>query len=464
MTPLEDGRRTDEALSWAARTIGGKIVRKELQARWRPTWLLDIEKPDGTIVPVLMRGFRAPIADNEQESRERLRIEAGFCKALQNTGVKVARYYGYEPKGGWFLMERVSGTHLLTQVQDKALQADIFRQYIENVALMHRLDYRELDLPPGLPIAKSYEDSVNLMLSRFRAPYDNCPHKEPEPLFALCDWWLGQHKPAPVERFSLTTGDIGADQFMFEGKTFKAMFDLEYCYVGDPLQDIGLMRKRDMSYPVPGLADHIRHWHDCVGRPLDKVSLAWWTIATFIASPMFIYPQWVRPDPKLVTDVVSIYGFMIINRRATPEAIADFYGFQLAKPPRPQARSDRLRNYHELLRGQIEEYHLEHAQAEQHYALRCSAALAETTRLSYEIGPELIRQNIADLASILGFQPSSERTGLAALEERIKTDPERDFENVVRILYNFECRTEFLFAPLQRVAGLPHGAPLQRLW
>ncbi len=464
MTALEDSRYTDEALEWAEKTVGGTITKKEIQDRWRPHWFLDIERPDGTIVPVLLRGFRSPIADNVPQSRERLRMEAHVCKALQNTGVKVARYYGYEPKGGWFLMERVSGTHYLTRVEDKVTQFDLFRQYIENVAFMHSLDYRTLDLPDGVPVSKTYEEGASHMLKRFRAPYDNCPHKDPEPLFELSDWWLAKHSPAPVERFSFTTGDIGADQFMFEGKTFKAMFDLEYSHVGDPLQDIGLMRKRDLSYPVPGLAKLIYHWHECLGLPFDKTSVSWWTIASFIGSPMFMYPHWVKPDPTLVTELAHILGAMNGNRRGTAEVLAEFYGFDLTTPELPELSSDRFTRYHELLRRQLTDYHVAEAPAEKKYALRCSAAFAETNLMSYQIGPELIRQNIADLATTLGVQPASEKAGLAALQERIKRDPERDLERVVRILYNIECRTEFLFAPLHRVSGLPTLAPLQRLW
>lgn len=68
------GRRTQAAMAWAADTIGGRIVRQERQMRWRPVYYLDIEKPDGTIANVMLRGFRAPIGATEESFRERLRM------------------------------------------------------------------------------------------------------------------------------------------------------------------------------------------------------------------------------------------------------------------------------------------------------------------------------------------------------------------------------------------------------
>jgi len=59
MTSLDDGRHTAAALAWAAETIGGQIVRQERQKRWRPTFYLEIEKPDGSVKHVILRGFRA---------------------------------------------------------------------------------------------------------------------------------------------------------------------------------------------------------------------------------------------------------------------------------------------------------------------------------------------------------------------------------------------------------------------
>ncbi len=467
---MNNSARTEDmahAFAWAQAAAGGEIVARERHARWRPTWSLDVKRPDGEVIPLLLRGFRDPIAEDDRGVRERLRKEAGICAALQGTGVKVPRYFGHEPVGGWMLMERVSGDALISKVEDRALQARIFREYMENIALMHRLDWRELDLPDNIAIARTYEESVTANMKVYRAPYENYPHKDPEPLFELCLWWFDNHKPKPVDRFSVTTGDIGADQFLFEDGHFKCIFDLEMGYVGDPLQDIGLMRFRNLDYPIADINAHIRRWAELTGRELDKESVCYWTLQGMIAiSPMFAYPQWVKPTPSLVAAISGpVFASIPIHRRGAAESLAEYYDVALTPPEQPKPLEDWLTRYHEALAGQIGDFHIGQADSSKaRYALQCSAALAETALLCNTIGPELERQNVADLARLLGRQPATARAGLAALQERIKADPERDLERVIQTLYAVEARLEFLLSPNQRFTGYATGASLQRMW
>ena len=44
-------------LVWVERTLGGKVVRKERQARWRPAWFLELERA-GETLPLYFRGDR----------------------------------------------------------------------------------------------------------------------------------------------------------------------------------------------------------------------------------------------------------------------------------------------------------------------------------------------------------------------------------------------------------------------
>ncbi len=463
MTQLEAGRKTAQAQTWAERVIGGKIVAKTELARWRPMWSLDIEKPDGTIVPLIMRGWRQPVAEDEHGTRERLRMEAFFCSALQNTGVKLPKYYGYEPDGGWFLMDRISGDFLISKLGDPTLQTKIFRGYIENLAVMHKIDYKMLDLPDNIPIATSYEESIVNVMREREGSYLRCERDRPDPLFALADWWLSRHKPLPVEFFSATTGDIGADQFFFENGQFKCIFDLELAHVGDPLQDFGCMRIKNMLYSVPDVPGHIRRWHELMGRTLDRTSVSYWTLTQMISQAKYVYPNWINPDPRMIEEVVHTHAFTIVNRRGATEALAEYYDIELAPVMRPKLVINSMAKYHDWLAGQIREYHVDHVPERNKFALKCSAALADTAILCNTLGPELERENIADLANLLGVQPTSQAAGLLALHERIKRDPETRLEATIQTLYNIEARHEFLLAPIQIFCGKQHGTPLERM-
>lgn len=467
MASLDAGRRTEEAISWAADLIGGKIVRRERQARWRPAYFLDIEKPDGSIKKVLLRGFRSPIGADEEAFRARLRMEAGICKALGEAGCKVPGYHGYHAEGGWFLMDVLDGTPYLTHVDDPARQARLFRKYIEAIVEMHKLDYRKMDLPDNLPISKSYEDGIGLMLKEFRAPYDNFPDKNPEPVIELALWWLDNHRPKPVDRFSITTGDIGTDQFMFEGETFHGMFDLEMGYVGDPMQDIGMTRLRDMGYTLPGLPDHLRYWSELMGRELDRESLCYWTVAGMIASPLYVYPLWAKPSAFVGVhkDLTFVHVYIPVHMRGTCEALAEYYGFELTPPEKPEPHVSSFTEYGSWLVAQMKEYYPPQTDdTSLSFDYQCSAALAETALLCQTLGPILERQNIDDLETLLDQIFATERDGLAALQLRIQADPEKDIEATIRTLHRIQCRKEFVLAPMQKFGGFNSGSPMQRVF
>lgn len=461
---LDDSRRSDEALAWVERVTGGKIVSSELAARWRPVWLLDVEKPDGTVLPLMLRGYRAPIGPDEQSFRDRLGMEAGFLAALQKTDVAVPKYYGYEPDGGWFLMERVGGTPMLTEVDDPARQRDLMRQYMRTMAELHKLDPDSLDLPKSMMRAHTYEEGVGQMLAEFRATYDIWPEKDPEPLVDLCDWWLKEHRPAAAPRFSVTPGDIGPDQFMFDETGLRAIFDLEMAYVGDPMQDIGLMRLRTMCYPIPNLPEYIDYWAKLVDREIDRTTLCWWTVAGMIASPLYVYPIWMTPFPTLVKDATSVHAFIPIHRRGACEALAEFYGLTLVPPARPQAEPGLATKYATWLSGQVREVYLPRASEDESFELQCTQALADVVVLASTLGPEIERANLADLSGLLGEVPATVRDGLAALAERVRDDPEKDLEQTVRVLHAIESRHEFLLEPIQAFCGFRSGVPMQRYY
>lgn len=88
-------RRDKAAVEWAADVIGAaKVVRKELQSRWRPHWTLQIEDVHGNVNRVLLRGFRNPgyTEADDEGARRFLEREAGVLAALQKTDLKVPSY------------------------------------------------------------------------------------------------------------------------------------------------------------------------------------------------------------------------------------------------------------------------------------------------------------------------------------------------------------------------------------
>ncbi len=89
----------------AAAHLGGRVVHIERQARWRPTWFIDLDR-DGEVVPVVLRGDRP---DSEAFP---LRHEYLFHQMLEEREVPVPHLYGYLETPGLIdavLMHRVPG-------------------------------------------------------------------------------------------------------------------------------------------------------------------------------------------------------------------------------------------------------------------------------------------------------------------------------------------------------------------
>lgn len=460
-------RHTDEAFKWVEETIGGTIVDKRQQDRWRPQWFLKVEKPGGEIVPLVLRGFRNPgVIDTEEASRARLKREAGIVTALQDTPVKVAKYYGYCDTGDWFLMEWLSGEEMLTQVEDTEERYAIFRTYMENVAVLHNLDVDALDLPADVERKRTKEEILFGKSSGgealFRQLREERP-EEPEPLIELGLWWVYNHPPKSETRTGLCAGDIGPDQFFFENGELKAMFDLEIASIGDPYCDLGLMRLREMCYPIGKMPDHIRHYAAATGRPLDVERLQYWTVVGMLQSPMVFWDKTTRPDPCL-PDMALIYSCDPIHTRGLCEALLQIYGMTADKPERPKDMETTRTKLHELMAGQIKEFYLPNTEdTYQQFCLRASAALAESLSIGNAIGPQLEEDDIEDMAAVLGSRPNSHREGLFGLEALIKADPEKHIERLLPALYRMEVRGEWLLEPIQKATGFSHGVPLDPL-
>lgn len=455
-------RNGEAALAWVEQCTGGRIVHRREHARWRPQWFLDVELPGGEILKLLLRGFRNPgMLDDEASSRARLKREAQVLKALQNTGVKVPRYYGYAPSGDWFLMECVRGDYRLSLVERPDLQSEIFRQYIENIALLHNLDPDRLDLPSTIYRPVSAAEGARDAYKQYEASYRR-RSGEPAPILEFAIWWLDHNAPDYTERFSLCTGDIGANQFLFDGREFTSIFDLEMAYLGDPLQDIGLMRYRAMLYPIRDFARQLRHYEVHSYRKFTMKSLNYWTVVGMLGASLVFNHLIEKPNPRQPSDMSHMFGAAIVRRRACAEAFHEIYGFPLpAKPDRPEATHNSFTKLNELVAAEIEQLFIPTAPERDKYLLNILLAQVESTGHAQTMGPEIARRNIEDLGEALGRRPIDERQGMRMLQDQILADPERNLQQWLGALYRIEARNEYVYEPIIRSCEMAAYVPFE---
>jgi hypothetical protein len=84
---------TPEVVAWVESTMGGTIVKSELQGRWRPHYFVDVKTADDKVLELLVRFPRDPelVKDSCFLSQFTIEHEARVLESLQDTGVTIPR-------------------------------------------------------------------------------------------------------------------------------------------------------------------------------------------------------------------------------------------------------------------------------------------------------------------------------------------------------------------------------------
>lgn len=461
--------RADEAgIAWAEQLLDGRAVRRQKQNRWRPQWILDVETARGVTVRALLRGFRNPgyTEMDEAGARALLAKEAAVLEALQSVPVKLPRYYGYDASSGWMLMEFVPGDTELTSIPDPQRRFLLYRQYVEELARLHAFPLASIQLPAGLERPASCRDFRRGLVDRHLAFYRQLNRAHPEPTLELGLQWCINNDVPDERPVCVGFGDVGPNQFLFEGTELRALIDIEYASVCDPLMEIGMMRARDVTYHTGRMPEHIHHYGRCyeqlTGIPLSLESLQYWTIAGPALWTVFTVAGTQRPNPHMV-DAAFLFSYEVQQKRCILEGLAEKYGISLSPPPLPQGQTATLGVLHELLIGQLQQHYAPDGQDEAGADFsRYSVAIART--LAKGAGhAELDRDNRDELGALLGSPVPDLEAGLRNLERRIASAPMHDLQSRLEFLYRYEVRREHLYEPMQRASGVSVGFPLERM-
>lgn len=458
MADLDD-RKLEQARDWVEHTLGGRIVRWEAQERWRPQYFADVEKPDGSILPVLLRGWRAPgIVDTTENSRKRLEREAAVLRVLEGLPVNSPRYYGFEPEGGWILMETVPGDELLTEVTDTARQTNLFRDYISDFVRIHAADPRTLGLPDTFAPPADGEANARANYHAHRANY-RAAGSGPDPLIELAWCWLDAHSPAAPAQWSLCTGDIGANQFMFGPEGYRSLFDVEMAYIGDPLQDLGMMRYRNMCYPVADFEAVLDHYFTVAGREFDRPSLQYWTMVGLLGVSPTFWKLLPDPDPEMAADMLLVWG-MQNRRRGLTECLQQIYGLPTPPieglPSSDDGDDPAARHLAYLLRV----LDIREREEGSGQTLRLAKANAAIALRKCVHGTAFEQAELEDLCGLTGQRHGSVEEARSRLVDLIREDFEKDIAIRLAALARIERRREYIAEPAIRAVGFASFAPL----
>ncbi|HXY91932.1 MAG TPA: phosphotransferase family protein [Acidimicrobiia bacterium] len=263
----------DEALrEWIEGITGGRIVdaRRPPGGGSRELYLVDVERPDGTVVPLVLRCEAGGSFTGTEISPAK---EAVVYRALEPTAVPVPRVIGMAPGDAALLMERVPGTSDLASAGDAARSAAM-TSFVDALAALHNLDVDALPLP-GFARPATAEDHARLDLAMWARLADEGVLRL-DPLVRFAGAWLHAHAPATVRRTVLVQGDTGPGNFVFEDGAVTGIVDWEFAHVGDPMDDWAWVQMRAPDLELGALG---RRYSERTGIPLDADRIRYYRAA-----------------------------------------------------------------------------------------------------------------------------------------------------------------------------------------
>jgi hypothetical protein len=433
--------RWQRAVAEVERMVGGRVVRAQRQARWRPAWDFDVER-DGALVPIHFRGDRT-----EGSGVYGLEHEHGVLRVLAANGIPVPHVYGFcdEPRG--IVMERAPGRANLATARDEDERRAVLDHYVELLVAMQRIDVADFEAI-GFRRPTSARELALADLPRWEQAF-RARKKRPEPLIELVLRWLYEHIPTHRTRACFATGDAG--QFLFENGRVTAVIDLELAFLGDPLADLGAMRSRDASEPLGDLSRGYRRYAELTGEPIDADVLHFHTVRFALNTPLAVAPLCADPPPGF--NLAQYLSWYLVYGRLPLEVIAEVEGIALDPPAIPAPSASPFGVAYDVLVSLLEN-------AEPSYATDTALRVAQYLREIDGRGAQVATEDRDELSSLLGHRTRSSLEADAALEARVATAGRDETARILSYLYRRTLRAEALLHPAMRELA---GARFQRI-
>lgn len=432
----------DGMIEWVASVGGGTITRLERHVARREAWVVDVTRPDTTVLEGFLRLERVPAAPDSATS---LFKETKIIEALGHTSVPVPKVYGRDEALSCTLFERVRGRSDIDKITDKRQQRAVMEDFIKVMARMHTLDLDELGLAPYMPYipttpreaSLSEVDLVEKNFADFLAHYT-------DPLITYGLDWLRRNAPTTLARVSLVQGDTGPVNFMFDGDHVSAVIDLEWGHFADPLEDLGNFCVREFWNPSGGLDGLFHLYEQESGIPYTKAAAEYYRVHQNVRGMIPIHAMTVHAHPQ--ESVAWFLCYRYAGDRSTCESIAAAAGITVERPTMPTDPGTK-----DIL-ADAAAYAIEHDVAP-HLTNLFAKSRANDVRVLIEVmdrkrrfGDSLALIECDELATLLGTRPASAAEGFLALDAAIRANA-LDDAAVITYLTRRAYRDEWLYAP-----------------
>lgn len=446
---------------WIETTIGGEIISVAQQGRWRTHFFIDARRPNGTVLPLLLRCARTEAETRHSGFLQNFDIthEAAILSVLQGKGLAVPTYYGRHPDSHAILMERVAGSPDISGAND-ADRSAIMRSYIENLARLHSLDISESALPSSAVPKDGRERALGLPLVLQERDYvAQRPRLKPEPLLDFAIKWLSLNAPKDVS-LCLIQGDTGPGQFMAHEGRLTALIDWEISHVGDPIYDLAVMRMRNMLYPVGEVMSRVGLYEEITGKRVNRDLLCFHTVSAMLQSPLGMVLSIQYPDTEMES-MVPRFGWDVTLRRGLCDALCEAHGISVRPPLLPEQPNASRNDVSRFLVEHLEKLCLPLVQTDfDRFQMLGAAGLARAAERHIQFGQQIEGDNLRDIQTVVARPVADFEEGMKAIEELVEADSGGRARDALWLFSRIERRREFLWAPAM---AFQQSQPLEML-
>ncbi|MCW2621764.1 MAG: hypothetical protein JWL64_1366 [Frankiales bacterium] len=426
MTPKSPATKdTDSAgdlswlTTWLERDVGGRVLRIERHARWRPAWYVDLDGPEGPLA-LYVRGDRL-----DSPSAFPLEHEMRFQTALYEQGIPVARVYGWSDEPRAYAMERMPGRDSFEKTSDDERRA-VMEDYVDQLVRLHALDVESF-ADARIVRAQDPADAGSVGLQHFELTAYRKLKKRPDPFLEFALGWLARHRPDSHGREAAIVWDAG--QFLHEGGRVTALLDLEFGHIGDPMQDLAGLWVRNPFLEFGDVAALMRRYEARSGTTVDLEAVQYHYILWALSNQLEFHA--VLADPVPGADYMLNLSWCIETNLMALEGIATLMGVDLADVPEPEPVESGYGPAHRHLVRALEQSDL--GEGADRYRNRMSVRLARHLERVDEFGASVVAADLDDLVDLLGRRPHTWAEGERLLEEFVLEDGGAHDEELVQL-------------------------------
>ena len=429
-------------VEWVAEVGGGEITRLQRHVARREAWVVDVTRPDGSVLEGFLRLERTPAGPRSSTSLVR---ETRIIQALAATDIPVPEVYGVNDELHCTLFERVRGRSDIDKLDDPVQQRAVMEDFIRVIARMHTLDLDALDLADAMPhIPTTSQEAALNDVDLALEQWSGFLERYRDPLITFGVRWLRRNAPTSMARLSLVQGDTGPVNFMFDGDRVSAIIDLEWGHFGDPLEDLGNICAREFWNPSGGLTGLFHLYEQESGIPYTRFAAQYYRVQQNVRGMIPIHAVSVNAHPR--ESLAWFLCYRYLGDRATCESLAEAAGIVVDRPTMPEELGDRDILAEAAVWSLEKDVEPHVADAFARSRVGDASILIRIMDRKRRYGAALDAIECEELEPLLGHRPGSRAEGMADLVARIEAD-EVDDDAVIAYLTRRAYRDEWLHEP-----------------